>query len=233
MIPIELGPSASTPIEVVCLGAHSDDIEIGCGGSILRLIAGRSSRLHWVVMSAAGERRREAEESARRFTAEAAEAVDLRVTIHDFDDGDFPSQRPRLKEALRDLRREAPADLVFTHDEQDLHQDHSVLGSLTREVFRDHLTLGYEIPKYDGGLRTPNVFVALDEGVMRRKVSLLAECFPSQSDKHWFSDETFLGLMRLRGIECRAPGGYAEGFHAPKVRLEMGASSRAATATSA
>ena len=169
-----------------------------------------------MVFSATPERAAEAEASARVFGVGAEE---LSVTVHGFRDGHFPMQRGAIKEAVAALREAGDPDVVFTHDEADLHQDHRILGALARETFRDHLILGYEIPKWDGGLATPGVYVPLDEDVARRKVRAVLEAFPSQRSKHWFDEETLMGLLRLRGLECAAPGRYAEGFHAAKVRL--------------
>lgn len=209
-------PEGDGPLEVLCLGAHADDIEIGCGGTLLQLAASRTLRVRWIVFSGEGERGAEAEASAAAFLAGVADSA---TVIHAFRDGHFPSARGELKDALGDHVAAMDPDVVFTHDERDLHQDHRTLGELTREALRDHFVLGYEIPKFDGGLRSPNVFVPLDESVRRRKIELLMERFPSQRTKRWFSPETFDGLMRLRGVECAAPSGYAEGFHGQKVRL--------------
>lgn len=216
MIGLRLPDTGGAPLEVLCLGAHADDIEIGCGGALLALFAARPVRVRWVVFSGADVRRREAEASARGFVAGAHEAE---VAVHDFTDGFFPSERSGLKEAMRALAAARDPHVVFTHDEADLHQDHATLGALTREAFRNHLVLGYEVPKFDGDLRTPNLYVPLDDAVRARKVQLLLDAFPSQRDKHWFAPETFNGLMRLRGLECVSTSGYAEGFHARKATL--------------
>jgi LmbE family N-acetylglucosaminyl deacetylase len=218
VIGLQLPATGDAPLEVLCLGAHADDIEIGCGGALLALIAARRVNVRWVVFSGSDVRRREAEASAQGFVAGAHEAE---VGAHDFTDGFFPSERAALKEAMRAVAAARDPHVVFTHDEADLHQDHATLGALTRETFRDHLVLGYEIPKFDGDLRTPNLYVPLDDAVRERKVRLLLDAFPSQRDKHWFAPETFNGLMRLRGLECVSASGYAEGFHARKARLEF------------
>jgi LmbE family N-acetylglucosaminyl deacetylase len=198
-------------LRVLCLGAHSDDIEIGCGGLILTLLAQNKVDVDWVVFSAAGRREQEARRSAGLFLKHAAGA---RIRTYGFRDGFFPYER-RIKEVFETLKGTAP-DLVLTHYRDDRHQDHRTLSDLTWNTFRDHLILEYEIPKFDGDLGTPNCFVPLDRRTAARKARLIHTAFGSQRDKHWFSPETFLGLMRLRGMECRAPGGFAEAFYARK-----------------
>lgn len=215
MIALRL-PAEPEPLRVLCVGAHADDIEIGCGGTVMQLLDRRDVRVHWVVLGATGARAREAEVSAGRFLDGAREAE---VAIHGFRDGFFPVQRAEIKELFETLKGEGAPHVVFTHDEGDLHQDHAVVGALTRETFRDHFVLGYEIPKYDGGLGSPNVFVPLENEAMARKTRLLMECFPSQHIRPWFAPETFEALMRLRGVECAAESGYAEAFSGRKVCL--------------
>jgi LmbE family N-acetylglucosaminyl deacetylase len=206
---------------VLCLGAHSDDIEIGCGGLILTLLANRpDARCEWVVFSATPERVREARRSAGLFLGRGRQH---RITVHDFRDGHFPYQGARIKAVFERLKGTAP-DLVLTHYRDDRHQDHRVLSDLAWNTFRDHLVLEYEIPKYDGDLGTPNLFVPLTREVVDRKVAHLMAAFGTQRDKHWFSPETFEGLMRLRGMECRSPTGYAEAFYGRKVVLRLGTS---------
>jgi LmbE family N-acetylglucosaminyl deacetylase len=202
---------------LLCLGAHADDIEIGCGGTVLRLLREHPGlRIHWLVLSAAGRRADEARASARRFLGRARGVVE----IEGFRDGYLPAMRAEVKDRFERLKHALDPDLILTHHEGDLHQDHELIGRLTRETFRDHAILGYEVPKYDGGLGTPTVFVPLDAAIRRRKVRLLMAGFPSQRAKRWFSPETFDALMRLRGIECAAPSGYAEAFHGRKLVLE-------------
>jgi LmbE family N-acetylglucosaminyl deacetylase len=204
------------PLKVLCLGAHSDDIEIGCGGLILSLIKSRRAiDVTWVVFSAPGQREKEARRGASLFLKQAAR-TDIR--IHQFRDGHFPYEGPAVKAVFESLKRAAP-DVVLTHYREDRHQDHRVLSDLAWNTFRDHLVLEYEIPKFDGDLGQPNCFIPLDRATAARKARFLGQAFGTQRDKHWFSDETFLGLMRLRGMECRAPGGYAEAFYGRKVIL--------------
>jgi len=204
---------------VLCLGAHADDIEIGCGGTILHW-AEQSPDLafHWVVFSANGERRGEAERSARGFLKSCKRS---KVELHSFRDGFFPSSLSEIKQAFEQLKDAVTPDVVLTHHGSDRHQDHRVVSELTWNTFRNHLILEYEIPKYDGDLGQPNVFVALDEAVCNEKTDLLYEHFPTQAGKTWFDRDTFRGLMRLRGIECAAPGRFAEAFHGRKLQVSL------------
>jgi len=203
------------PLRLLCLGAHADDIEIGCGGAIMTLIASHPVSCTWVVWSASAERRREAEASAGEILRGASET---RIELESFRESYFPDQWAALKERLEDLKAVEP-DLILTHHLRDRHQDHATLAALTWQTWRDHLILEYEVPKYDGDLGRPSVFVPLEAGVAQRKLELLARAFPSQAGRQWFDPETFRGLMRLRGVECAAPSGYAEAFHASKVTL--------------
>lgn len=221
MIRLPVPQPLDRPLEILCVGAHSDDIEIGCGGTILTLAATRDVRVRWVVFSATGEREAEATRSAKRFLSKAVESS---VQTHPFRDGYMPCLRGPVKDEFTviaaDYAESAGPDVIFTHDEADLHQDHALLGALTRETFRDHLIMAYEIPKKDGGLHSPNVLMPLPETTAHEKVDLLMEGFPTQHSKSWFAPELFLGLMRLRGVECDAATGYAEGFHARRVVLD-------------
>jgi LmbE family N-acetylglucosaminyl deacetylase len=204
---------------VLCLGAHADDIEIGCGGLLLRLVRRyRRLQVDWVVFSATGERAEEARRGARAFLKGAH---GTRVRLHRFRDGYFPSEGARIKKAFEAMKKDPPPDLVVTHYRDDRHQDHRVISDLTWNTFRNHWILEYEIPKFDGDLGSPGVFAPLDEGTCRQKVQHLERTFGSQRDKHWFTPETFMGLMRLRGMECRAPGGYAEAFYSRKTVLAL------------
>jgi LmbE family N-acetylglucosaminyl deacetylase len=205
---------------VLCLGAHADDIEIGCGGTLLSLAAANPGlRVHWVVFSAEGPRAAEARRSARLFL----QGVRRRqVVVKRFRTSFFPSQLERIKMEFERIKTRFQPDVIFTHQLDDRHQDHRVLAELTWNTFRHHWILEYEIPKYDGDLRQPNVFVPLASSVCRRKVAALLECFASQRDKHWFTEDLFLGLMRLRGIECASPTGHAEAFHGRKLQMVAG-----------
>jgi LmbE family N-acetylglucosaminyl deacetylase len=214
MLPLKFD-KADRLLRVLCLGAHSDDIEIGCGGSMLRLISeGWRLDVHWVVLCSNETRGEEARASARDFLSGIAQH---KISIERFRDGFLPYSGPLVKEHFEELKREPTPDLVFTHHRADLHQDHRLICELTWNTFRDHLILEYEIPKFDGDLGLPNFFVHLDEKLARRKVELLLKHFGTQRSKHWFTEDTFMGLMRLRGVESRSPGRFAEGFHCRKV----------------
>jgi len=202
-------------IRVLCLGAHSDDIEIGCGGTILKLLACYpQASVDWIVFSASAERTREAIASAETFLASAAEK---RIVVKDFQDGFFPYVGADIKRYFEQLKQEVQPDLIFTHYRSDLHQDHRLLSELTWNTFRDHLILEYEIPKYDGDMGSPNFFVHLDTAVCHKKVNTLLTHFQTQTNKHWFSEETFRAILRLRGIESHAPDHYAEAFYCRKM----------------
>jgi LmbE family N-acetylglucosaminyl deacetylase len=210
-------PPADEPLTVLAIGAHSDDIEIGCGATILQLVRDAPSlRVVWVVLSGASDRASEARASAGAFLA----GVDHEVQLAEFQDGFFPHD-PEVKVFFEGLKRIVAPNVILTHARHDHHQDHRVACELAWNTFRDHLILEYEVPKYDGDLRPPNAFVAVDEELARRKVSLLKTHFATQRDKHWFTDDLFLGLMRLRGAECRSATGFAEAFHAPKITLRL------------
>lgn len=206
------------PLSVLCLGAHSDDIEIGAGGTILSLIAARVRlSVHWCVLSASGQRADEASSSAAAFLEGAHES---RVEIADFEDSYFPDHRRQIKQWLLDLRTRVAPDIVFTHARHDAHQDHREVNQLTWNVFRDHLVFEYEIPKWDGDLGQPNMYVPLTRSTLERKIELLHEHFVTQQrSKDWFDRETFVGLARLRGMECRAADLYAEAFFIRKGML--------------
>jgi LmbE family N-acetylglucosaminyl deacetylase len=204
-------------VSVLCLGAHSDDIEIGAGGTILSWIAsGVQLDVHWCVLGATGERRAEAEESAAGFLEGAASA---RFELAQFRDGFFPYQGSEIKAWLKALSAAVDPDVVLTHRRSDAHQDHRELCQITWNLFRDHLILEYEIPKWDGDLDRPNLYVPLTADVLERKIDLLLTHFGSQRSKDWFDPETFRGLARLRGMECRAAERYAEAFVMRKARL--------------
>lgn len=225
MLALSLGENSDAPLRILCIGAHADDIEIGCGGAILQTIAHRKPvDVDWVVFSAPAGRAREARRSAGLFLKGARRK---RIVVKQFRDGFFPHEGAVIKESFEQLKRELAPDLVLTHHRDDRHQDHRLLSDLTWNTFRDHCILEYEVPKYDGDLGAPNCFVPLDRRIWIRKLKYLHAAFGSQRDKHWFSDETFRGLMRLRGLECRAPDGYAEAFHARKLVLRAAERKRA------
>jgi LmbE family N-acetylglucosaminyl deacetylase len=218
MLTLALG-AADRPLRVVCIGAHPDDIEIGCGGTILRLAReGRLEHVDWLVLSGQGSPVRETEARAGA-AAFLAGVPSSQVDVEGFRDGYFPSEIGAIKDRFEAMAATVRPDLVLTHRRDDLHQDHRVVNELAWNTFRSHLILEFEIPKYDGDLGNPNVFVDLPAAVARDKAEILARIFESQRDRHWFSEETFLALARLRGVESRASEGYAEGFHARKLVL--------------
>lgn len=203
------------PLEVLCLGSHSDDIEIGCGGTILRLAEEYSGCVfHWVVFSAIGARENEARRAASLFVKPGALKGPI---LKSFPDGFMPFVGGEVKAVFEELKRAISPDLIFTHYGKDAHQDHRQISELTWNTFRDHLILEYEVPKYDGDMGRPNFFVPLEAKQYDKKVELLLDAFVSQRSKRWFQKETFLALMRLRGMECNASSGYAEAFYSRKL----------------
>jgi LmbE family N-acetylglucosaminyl deacetylase len=216
MLELLLNRGESGPVRVLALGAHSDDIEIGCSGTLLRLIEqGCVSELWWVVLSGSPERAEEAQSSAEALL----EGVPHRIIVRDFADGFFPYDGRAIKEFVEELKRDFSPDVVFTHQRTDLHQDHRLTCEVTWNTFRDHLILEYEIPKYDGDMGAPNLFVPLDAGLCSRKVSHLFDHFESQVSKPWFKQDLFSGLLRLRGMECQSPTSFAEAFYCRKAVL--------------
>jgi LmbE family N-acetylglucosaminyl deacetylase len=217
MLRLTLGELRKPPRRILCLGAHCDDIEIGCGGTILRLLQDDPEReICWQVFSSGSVRKREALKGARLFLERAKSK---KVAVRNYHDSYFPTLLQRIKMEFEKLKNEFVPDLILTHYRHDLHQDHRIICELTWNTFRNHLILEYEIPKYDGDMGQPSVFVTLESDVCQKKVSYIMDSFQSQRDKRWFQKETFLSLMRLRGMECNAPGGYAEAFYCRKVVL--------------
>ncbi len=216
MLPLNLRKDASAELKVLCIGAHCDDIEIGCGGTLMHLKADFPQlKFHWVVLSGSGPRGQEAAAAAELFTT----GHDKKVVLKDFRDGFLPYSGEKVKEFFEEMRGQVNPDLIFTHWHSDAHQDHRLISELTWNTFRDHLILEYEIPKYDGDLGRPSVFVALTTEICEGKIRSLVDTFQSQHTKHWFQRDTFLSLMRLRGMECNAPSGYAEAFYCRKLVL--------------
>ncbi|WP_227820368.1 PIG-L deacetylase family protein [Ramlibacter tataouinensis] len=208
----------AVPPSLLFLGAHCDDIEIGCGGTILRLLGDLpQAQVTWVVFSSSSQREREARASASLFLEQAHGPKD--VLVHQFRDGFFPHEGARIKDAFEALKKTVNPDLIFTHYRDDRHQDHRTISDLTWNTWRRHLILEYEIPKYDGDLGAPNCFVPLDRAACERKARLICEQFQSERNKGWMTEDTFLALARLRGIECAAPGGFAEAFYCRKFTL--------------
>jgi len=200
--------------KILCLGAHADDIEIGCGGTVLRLAKDLpEAQFYWVIFSGGAKRAEEARQSANVFLSEVGSKT---INIQDYRESYFPFVGANIKDFFEKLKEVSP-DLVFTHCSNDAHQDHLLLSDLTRNTFRDHLILEYEIPKYDGDLGTPNVYVCLDEFVVHRKVKSICDIFQTQKQKQWFTEETFKSILRIRGIESNSPSGYAEAFYCRKM----------------
>jgi LmbE family N-acetylglucosaminyl deacetylase len=216
MMPFHLNRRDKGPLNVLCLGAHSDDIEIGCGGTLLQIQRWYPQiAFHWVVFSAIGPRRDEACQGAQSFTA----GMSCKPVLKEFQDGFLPYMGREVKQTFEELKTEVQPDIIFTHSASDAHQDHRLLSELTWNTFRNHFILEYEIPKYDGDMARPNFFVPLEDSVRESKIELLMNTFPSQRQRGWFQPETFSGLMRVRGMECNAPSGYAEAFNVRKVVL--------------
>jgi LmbE family N-acetylglucosaminyl deacetylase len=215
MLPLAARPPEGGELELLCIGAHSDDLELGCSGTVLRLLRELPiSRITWVVLSGNPQRAREARQAARRVLGRHG---GTRIVQAAFRDGFFPYSGAPIKEFFETLKREVKPDMILTHSRHDLHQDHRVVSDLTYNTFRDHLIFEYEILKLDGDLGNPNVYVPLDAATVRRKISLLMDSFGTQRDKRWFSEETFRGLMRIRGMEAGSPSGYAEAFYGRKL----------------
>jgi LmbE family N-acetylglucosaminyl deacetylase len=214
-----LDPELAADGSLLFVGAHADDLEIGCGGTALRLVATHpGAQFHWVVLTSDATRVEEAHRAAEAVLAGAAKAT---IVVKDFRDGFLPYSGGEVKEYFEELKTTVSPDLIFTHYENDAHQDHRLASGLTRETFRDHLILEYEVPKYDGDVGQPNVFVELTEEQCREKMRIVTEHFRSQHDRKWFREESFRALMRLRGIECNATSGLAEAFYARKARLRF------------
>lgn len=216
MYSLNLPFDAASPLKILCLGAHSDDIEIGCGGAILRFARQYPNCVfHWVVFSALGVRAAEAQRGATLFAGENALQA---LLLKEFQDGFMPFVGGEVKAVFEQLKSISP-DLIFTHNRKDAHQDHRLISELTWNTFRNHLILEYEIPKYDGDLGQPSLFLPVAYEVCEQKVRYLMDAFESQRSKSWFQPETFFALMRLRGMECNAPSGYAEAFYCRKLLL--------------
>jgi LmbE family N-acetylglucosaminyl deacetylase len=216
MLELPLQHDPRRPLHVLCLGAHSDDIEIGCGGSILRLIElYLAASFTWIVFSAESDtRKHEALAGAARFLADAAAQ---NVVVKDFRVTFFPADATAIKEYFEERKSAGDPDLIFTHYRHDLHQDHKLISDLTWNTFRNSLILEYEIPKWDGDLGAPNCYVRLAEDLVDRKIAAICETFQSQRERPWFTPETFRALLRLRGVEANAP--FAEAFYARKLAL--------------
>ena len=209
---IHLGTSGIRTI--LCVGAHADDIEIGCGGAILKLLQSNENvAVYWVVLSGSGDRKDEAKESANRFLSKARRSS---VQIQKFPDTFFPYEGQEIKKFFNELRQQVSPDIIFTHRLEDRHQDHRLVSELTWNSFRDHLIMEYEIPKYEGDLGTPNIYVPLAESICQKKINIIVESFETQESRPWFSPETFWAMLRIRGVESRSRSQFAEGLYCRK-----------------
>ena len=214
MFKLNLTFNNERPLKIMCVGAHSDDIEIGCGGTILRLLADNACvEVYWLVLGSSGERDREASQSAHEFLRGSYKKT---IVVEHFRDGFMPYHGEKIKECFEKLKSSFSPDLIFTHYRHDRHQDHRLISDITWNTYRDHMILEYEIMKYDGDLGNPNFFVSLDRSICSSKIVLLLEHFKSQVQHKWFSEEAFWALLRLRGVECNALGDHAEAFYCRK-----------------
>jgi len=217
MLALKFSQKEKKPLTLLCLGAHSDDIEIGCGGSVLRIFEEYPEiSVYWVVFSANTKRRKEAKESANLFLAKASRRE---IVIKNFKESFFPYEGEEIKGFFEALKKKISPDIIFTHYRNDLHQDHRLISELTWNSYRDHLILEYEVIKYDGDLGAPNFFVHLDDEICGKKIDFLMDSFKTQANRDWFTPDTFLSMLRIRGVESRAPERYAEGFYCRKIIL--------------
>ena len=221
MSAIQLKTASGKLEHILCLGAHCDDIEIGCGAALLEILERQPGiSVSWVVFTSTDDRRREAEQGAKLFTTNAA---NLNLHIFDYRDGFLPYTNGAIKETFESLKSLVPnPDLVFTHYRHDLHQDHRLVSELTGNTFRNHQVLEYEIPKWDGDMGQPNAFIEISEKNARDKIRFLQQVYNSQQNKRWFTDDLFWSLMRIRGMEGNATSNVAEGFYSRKTRLQFG-----------
>jgi len=215
MIPLLFDRERAAPLRVLCLGAHCDDIEIGCGGSLLRLREWYPEvEIRWIVLTGDERRAAETRASAKRFGVEPSDGG---VVVEAFRDGFLPYEGAAVKDAVLRRRGDFSPDLVLTHYRNDRHQDHRVVSEIAWNLYRDHLVLEFEIPKWDGDLGVPNLFVPLEASHVEKKLAIVREEYATQHEKQAFDLDAFRGLMSLRGVECRAP--WAEAFHARKLLL--------------
>ena len=219
MQPLNLGIEAAR-LQILCIGAHCDDIEIGCGGTVLSLQRRYPGcRVHWLVMTSVPERRVEALAAMKSMVGTAARGE---TWIGDLADGLLPARFDEVKAQFETVKRAIRPDLILTHHGRDRHQDHALVCEITWQTFRDHMIWEYEIPKYDGDLTTPSLYVPLPATVAKRKVATILRMFKSQARKPWLRSENLLALMHIRGLECRSPTGYAEAFHCRKLLFSTG-----------
>ena len=215
MMSVQFDMKRDHALKILCLGAHCDDIEIGCGGTLLELLKKyRNADVHWVVFSSTPKRKKEATECAKLFLKQAGTKT---IRIEAFRDGYFPYEGAVIKDYFEMLKKKHQPDVIFTHYRMDLHQDHRLISELTWNTYRNNLILEYEIPKYDGDFGTPNVFVQLDEQACLYKIRSILNHFRSQNNKHWLTENLLLSVMRIRGMECPSSTDYAEAFHCKKI----------------
>ena len=219
MLGLDLHVEGRRTPRILFVGSHADDIEIGCGATAAALLRRYPrAKICWLVLSASPLRRREARRAVRLLLGSAIE-VDLRLA--EFKESHFPSQVAAIKACVENVKTDFDPQIVFSHYSQDLHQDHRVVSEVTWNTFRNHLILEYEIPKYDGGLGSPSVFVPITRTALTKKTGVLMKAFGSQLQKQWFTPETFVAMARIRGIECNSPTGYAEAFYARKLQFQL------------
>jgi LmbE family N-acetylglucosaminyl deacetylase len=218
MLGMELYKSSGKNLKVLCLGAHCDDIEIGCGGTLLSLLENhRNTEVYWVVFSSDFHRAKEARSSANIFLSHAGRKI---IKINKYRNGYFPYIGGEIKNYFEEIKGEISPDIIFTHYRKDLHQDHRIISELTWNTFRNNFILEYEIPKYDGDFGTPNCYVPLELNLCRNKIKYILLSFTSQSKKHWFKKDLFISIMRIRGMECASSTNYAEAFYCRKMVLK-------------
>lgn len=217
MVELQFPAGVQSPLKLLLIGAHADDIEIGCGATILSLLERYlKCEVRWVVLSGSEERQGEAKQSADLFLRNAG---DKRVNILSYEDGYFPQHSAEIKKYFEDELKQYDPSIVFTHHRHDLHQDHRIVSELTWNTFRNHLILEYEVFKYDGDLGQPNVYFRVSEKKCKEKVSNIMQCFQSQSEKHWFTEDTFWSMLRIRGVEVASSSKYAESFYGRKIAV--------------
>jgi LmbE family N-acetylglucosaminyl deacetylase len=215
LLKFNFGDRKEGSLKILCLGAHSDDIEIGCGGSILRLLSEyRNAEIYWVVLGSSGRRDQEALSSAKKFLKNTKKK---KIIVNNFKDSFFPYMGGEIKNFFEKIIKNVSPDIVFTHYRHDLHQDHRLVSELTWNTFRNHFILEYEIMKYDGDIGVPNFFVHLDNPICQNKIRIIMDSFQTQRGKDWFTSEVLYSILRLRGMESKAPGDYAEGFYCRKL----------------
>jgi len=219
MLKPKIFTNTNEALDVLCIGAHCDDIEIGCGGSILSMLNQNPNiNLHWHIFTSSPDRKQEALAGARLF---GAKAKSLSVNILDFPDGYLPYEGREVKQAMEAIKQSCSPDLIFTHYRHDLHQDHRKIAELTWNTFRNHLIMEYEIPKWDGDMGQPNTFIEIDKIIAEEKIRFLQEAYNSQQKKRWFTDDLFYSMMRIRGMECNSGSQLAEAFYMNKTVLSF------------